>query len=189
MTAVRTYSDDMRAAWDAYVDAHAGGTIFHRTQWKQAVERTFGHRATFLWAERDGNLAGVLPLFAVATLKGRALVSVPYGVYGGILADDPDAEAQLLEAARALATGLVSEVVPDADMDAAARRLVNDMLATSPLGLRLTKECLNASIDAGSLDQVIAMEDRNQVLCTRTDDFREGIVAFLQKRAPSYTES
>jgi len=103
MTAVRTYSDDLRAAWDAYVDAHAGGTIFHRTQWKQAVERTFGHRATFLWAERDGRIAGVLPLFAVATLKGRALVSVPYGVYGGILADDVEAEAQLLEAARALA--------------------------------------------------------------------------------------
>ena len=37
----------------------------------------------------------------------------------------------------------------------------------SPLGLRLTKECLNASLDAGSLEQVIAMEDRNQILCAR----------------------
>ena len=103
MAAVHPFSDDHAEAWDAYVDAHAGGTIFHRTQWKQAVERTFGHRATFLWAERDGRIAGVLPLFAVATLKGRALVSVPYGVYGGILADDAEVEAQLLEAARALA--------------------------------------------------------------------------------------
>jgi enoyl-CoA hydratase/carnithine racemase len=63
------------------------------------------------------------------------------------------------------------------------------MLRNSPLGLRLTKECLNASLDAGSLEQVIAMEDRNQILCSRTNDFREGIVAFLQKRKPEFTES
>jgi enoyl-CoA hydratase/carnithine racemase len=96
---------------------------------------------------------------------------------------------RFINAQRALATGLVSEVVPDAEMEQAARRLVDDMLATSPLGLRLTKECLNASIDASSLEQVVAMEDRNQVLCTRTNDFREGVLAFLQKRKASYTES
>jgi enoyl-CoA hydratase len=96
---------------------------------------------------------------------------------------------RFITAQRALASGLVSEVVPDSDMDAAAQRLVDDMLLTSPLGLRLTKECLTASIDAGSLEQAIAMEDRNQVLCTQTSDFREGVMAFLQKRKPSYTET
>ncbi len=96
---------------------------------------------------------------------------------------------RFINAPRSLATGLVSEVVPDDQLDAAAQRLVDDMLLTSPLGLRLTKECLNAAIDAGSLEQVIAMEDRNQVLCTQTNDFREGVMAFLQKRKPEYTES
>jgi enoyl-CoA hydratase/carnithine racemase len=96
---------------------------------------------------------------------------------------------RFINAPRALATGLVSEVVPDADTNDAARRLAGDMLLTSPLGLRLTKECLNASVDAGSLEQVIAMEDRNQVLCAQTNDFREGVMAFLQKRKPEYTES
>ena len=96
---------------------------------------------------------------------------------------------RFIGAERALATGLVSEVVPDEQMEAAARRLLDDMLRASPLGLRLTKECLNASIDAGSLDQVVAMEDRNQILCAQTQDFREGIAAFLQKRPPRYDES
>jgi enoyl-CoA hydratase/carnithine racemase len=96
---------------------------------------------------------------------------------------------RFINAQRSLATGLVSEVVPDGEMEAAVRRLVDDMLLTSPVGLRLTKECLNASIDAGSLEQVIAMEDRNQVLCTQTNDFREGVLAFLQKRRPQYTEN
>jgi FemAB-related protein (PEP-CTERM system-associated) len=91
------------AGWDAYVDAHPGGTLFHRSGWKQAVERTFSHRPQYLWATRDGELAGVLPLFLVTTLKGRALVSVPYGVYGGILSDDPEIEQALFAAVRSRA--------------------------------------------------------------------------------------
>lgn len=91
-----------------------------------------------------------------------------------------------IDATRAERLGLVSRVVPDSELPAAAQAMADDMLRNSPLGLRLTKECLNASLDAGSLEQVIAMEDRNQILCTRTSDFGEGIAAFLQKRAPQY---
>jgi enoyl-CoA hydratase/carnithine racemase len=70
-----------------------------------------------------------------------------------------------------------------------ARELADEMLATTPLGLRLTKECLNASLDAGSLEHAIAMEDRNQVICARSKDFREGIQAFLEKRPPHYVDA
>src|SRR5262245_25737040 len=100
MTSVRLYSPEHCATWDAYVDAHARGTVFHLSRWGRAVERTFGHSNVSLAAERDGRLAGVLPLFVVPTLKGRALVSVPYAVYGGILADDLETERLLLDAAR-----------------------------------------------------------------------------------------
>jgi enoyl-CoA hydratase/carnithine racemase len=61
--------------------------------------------------------------------------------------------------------------------------------ATSQHGVwvpALSKECLNMSVDAGSLEAVIAMEDRNQVLCSRSEDFNEGIRAFLEKRKPVY---
>jgi enoyl-CoA hydratase len=91
-----------------------------------------------------------------------------------------------IDAARAERTGLVSRVVADADLEATARALANDILRNSPLGVRLTKECLNLSIDAGSLEQAIAMEDRNQILCAQTRDVREGIAAFLEKRSPRY---
>jgi enoyl-CoA hydratase len=63
------------------------------------------------------------------------------------------------------------------------------MLTTSPLGLRLTKECLNMSVDAPSLEAAIAMEDRNQILCSQTADVREGMTAFLQKRKPEYRDA
>jgi enoyl-CoA hydratase len=95
---------------------------------------------------------------------------------------------RFIGAERALAVGLVSAVVPDARLEAEARTLAEEMLATTPLGLRLTKECLAASIDAGSLEQVIAMEDRNQILCAQSKDFVEGISAFLGKRAPRYAD-
>ena len=96
---------------------------------------------------------------------------------------------RFINAARAERVGLVSEVVPDEKLEEAAQPYIDDMLTTSPLGLRLTKESLNMSVDAGSLEAAIAMEDRNQILCAQTKDFREGISAFLGKRAPDYTNS
>ena len=93
---------------------------------------------------------------------------------------------RFINAQRALATGLVSELVPDAEVDETARKLANEMIETSPLGLRLTKECVSMSIDAGSLEQAIAIEDRNQVLCVRAGYIEEGARAFLEKRKPRF---
>lgn len=96
---------------------------------------------------------------------------------------------RFIDAARALQVGLVSAVVPDERLEEEARTLAREMLATSPLGLRLTKECLGMSLDAGSLEQVIAMEDRNQILCAQTRDFGEGVRAFLEKRPARYGDA
>jgi enoyl-CoA hydratase len=93
-----------------------------------------------------------------------------------------------IDAARAERTGLVSRVVPDAELDAAARQMAERMLRNAPLALRLTKEALKHNVDAPSLEAAIAMEDRNQVLTSGTRDFREGITAFLQKRPPVFED-
>ncbi len=93
---------------------------------------------------------------------------------------------RFIGAERALAVGLVSEIVDEALLDAAAAPYVEAMMTASPVGLRLSKECLNMSVDAGSIEAVIAMEDRNQVLCSRSEDFDEGIRAFIEKRKPAY---
>jgi len=93
---------------------------------------------------------------------------------------------RFIGAERALAVGLVSEVVDEDKLDEAAEPYVDAMMTASPVGLRLSKECLNMSVDAGSLETVIAIEDRNQVLCSRSEEFSEGIRAFLEKRKPVY---
>lgn len=96
---------------------------------------------------------------------------------------------RFIHAARAERVGLVSEVVPDDQLESAAQPYIDDMLNTSPLGLRLTKECLNHSVNAASLDAAIAMEDRNQVLCLHSRDFAEGVSAFLAKRPPRFGDA
>jgi enoyl-CoA hydratase len=108
---------------------------------------------------------------------------------GASLASELLLTGRFIDAERALRVGLVSRVVPDAELEKEARGLAEEMLSTSPLGLRLTKECLNVSLDAGSLEAAIAMEDRNQILCAQTADCREGVRAFLEKRTPSYTDA
>lgn len=94
---------------------------------------------------------------------------------------------KFIHAPRALACNLVSEVVPDDQLTAAARPYITDMLRTSPMGLRLTKEGLSMAIDAQGLEAAMAIENRNQILCSRTNDAKEGMRAFLEKREPVYT--
>ena len=86
------------AAWDAYVDAAPGATFFHRAGWQRVLAGVFRHPTHYLYAEQDGRVSGVLPLAHVRSwLFGSALTSLPFAVYGGVVADDA-ASAALLEA-------------------------------------------------------------------------------------------
>jgi enoyl-CoA hydratase/carnithine racemase len=93
---------------------------------------------------------------------------------------------RFIDAQRAQSLGLVSAVAPLEDARRQAGELVDEMLAATPLGLRLTKEALNHAIDAPGLEAVIAMEDRNQILCAQGDDYLEGLAAFREKRRPRF---
>mgnify|MGYP001829209169 CR=1 FL=1 len=106
---------------------------------------------------------------------------------GTSLASELMLTGRFINADRALATGLVSEVVPDAQLKDAAKPYLQEMLTTSPMGLRLTKEGLNMAVDANSLEAAMAIENRNQILCSGTEDAKEGMRAFVEKRDPVYT--
>jgi enoyl-CoA hydratase/carnithine racemase len=93
---------------------------------------------------------------------------------------------RFIHAQRALATGLVSEVVRDDELEAAAESYVTDMLNASPMGLRMTKEGINMAVDAASLEAAMAIENRNQLMTSKSPNFTEGMKAFLEKRPPVY---
>ncbi|WP_439620937.1 enoyl-CoA hydratase/isomerase family protein [Hyphomonas sp.] len=108
---------------------------------------------------------------------------------GASLAAELVLTGKFISADRALDVGLVSQVVDEDMLEAAAEEDIQHMLRTSPLGLRLSKEALNINLDAPGLEAAIALEDRNQVLCANSDDFSEGVQAFLEHREPRWRAS
>jgi FemAB-related protein (PEP-CTERM system-associated) len=97
-TEVQQITPDFYAAWDTYVAAHSLGTPFHLIGWKKTIETVFRYEPLYLAAVSDGRIRGILPLFLVKNfLMGRALISSPFAVYGGILADSDEIKAAIGE--------------------------------------------------------------------------------------------
>ncbi len=96
---------------------------------------------------------------------------------------------RIMDAATAERIGFVSRVVPDAELDQAVEELARDMLNATPLALRMTKELLNANIDAPSLSAALQLEAGGQLLCGMTEDAQEAIkAAYFEKRPPMYQD-
>ena len=86
------------ARWDTFVMACPQATFFHRAGWQTVLSQVYRHACFFLYAERDGQIEGVLPLAQIKSrLFGHSLISLPFAVYGGVAANTPEA-AQALEA-------------------------------------------------------------------------------------------
>jgi FemAB-related protein (PEP-CTERM system-associated) len=101
---VRELQPGDSSRWDEFVTGCDEATFFHRAGWKSVIERAFGHRTKFLYAEAGGRIEGVLPLAELRSiLFGHALVSLPFCVYGGTAAKSERARNALDQAARALA--------------------------------------------------------------------------------------
>ncbi len=90
------------ALWDAFVLAQPGGTFFHLAGWREVIAEAFSHRTFFLYTMENGQITGVLPLAQVRSLLfGHKLVSLPFCVYGGVVASNQAAsDALVAEAGR-----------------------------------------------------------------------------------------
>ena len=86
--------------------------------------------------------------------------------------------AQLYDAEAALASGIVSAIVTPADLVAHAEALARTVTANAPLTLRSTKTAL------AMLRGAVSPADDLVLMCYRSRDFREGVVAFGEKRRP-----
>lgn len=104
---------------------------------------------------------------------------------GSSLAAELMMTGRFIDAARAERTGLVSAIVAHDKLQDHAVALAEEMLAMSPSGLRFTKEGLQRAQDASSLEEVLALEDRGQVI-TIHQHMKEGVAAFREKRRANY---
>ena len=93
---------------------------------------------------------------------------------------------RVMDAKEADKIGLVTRVVANETLLEEATNLAQQILGKSPMGIRFTKDALNANIDAQSLQVAIKLENRSQVICLSTKDLLEGVFSFLEKREPNY---
>src|SRR3954462_5455395 len=93
---------------------------------------------------------------------------------------------RLFDAAEAHRYGLVNEIVEPERLMTRARELAAQLLDNSPSSVRLTKKLINGFLRE-SLDRQIAQAVEDNARIRTTDDFREGVTSFLEKRKPKWT--
>ena len=81
--------------------------------------------------------------------------------------------------------GLANRVVPAAELADAAQAWAEELATRSPLSLRYTKQILNRVLHT-DLSEAITWEGIPQNTCVRSQDFQEGVQAFLAKRKPEF---
>jgi enoyl-CoA hydratase len=93
---------------------------------------------------------------------------------------------RIIDAAEADDIGLVTRVVSDDSLLDSALETAALIAANSPWGVRMTKEVAWSQLEIGSLQAGIDMENRTQILSSFTEDQREAITAFLEKRPADF---
>lgn len=83
-------------AWQAYVNAHPDATIYHTLEWRDILYNEYRFKPMYLMAKEDGKVVGVFPILLLKNLRGRRLVSLPFSIYGGPLADGAEITSALI---------------------------------------------------------------------------------------------
>ena len=141
--------------------------------------RLAGASATFRGAGINNGLTGTE--LGVSWLLPRLV--------GAAAAWDVILTGREVDAAEAHRLGMVSRVVPDAELRDTALGLAQQMCEYSPHGLAMTKKVLWSNLETGSLEAAIDLENRNQLLVRlTTQNLEEAITARKQKRPPRYED-
>jgi 2-oxoglutaroyl-CoA hydrolase len=90
-----------------------------------------------------------------------------------------------IKAQQAYDWGIATELVPDSELEAATDRLVDELRSFSPIAQRTAKKLLNDTEDA-SLSIAIELEGHCYSRLRQSEDFREGVEAFHDKREPKF---
>ncbi len=93
---------------------------------------------------------------------------------------------EVIDATEAARIGLVNHVVPAGELEKTTRALAEKIAAGPPLALRLDKEMLNRAASA-DLAAALETEALSQGLAIASEDHREGVAAFFDKRPPRFT--
>jgi len=112
---IKTASSQVSSYWDDYVYTHPSSTPYHLFKWQYIIEKTYGHKAYYLFASENDNfypVRGVLPLIHLKHFVfGNKLISMPFFDSGGIIADSEKTSKALVDKAVKLARNLNVDVI------------------------------------------------------------------------------
>jgi 2-(1,2-epoxy-1,2-dihydrophenyl)acetyl-CoA isomerase len=117
------------------------------------------------------------------TLDGGASYFLPR--LAGLRGIELALTGELLNADEALRLGLVNRVIPQEEFRSQVADYAERLAKNAPLALAAIKASLHRALGS-SLDEVLTYEMDEQRRMSRTEDFREGVAAFLEKREPVY---
>jgi enoyl-CoA hydratase len=92
---------------------------------------------------------------------------------------------KMVDAKTAEGLGLLTKVVPPGELKSAANELAKELMAKPPVGIQLAKQLINSSIET-DLTRGLVQEAQAFGVLASTEDFDEGVAAFIEKRKPKY---
>ena len=132
--------------------------------------------------------AQVVTTVFCAPIWGDAAVREAISQSISVLADEMMLTGRQYPASECLAMGLVSRVVPLANLMTTARELAGDMLQCSPTSLAFTRKALYQGLD-GTLETAMAFEGFALEKCYVSPEHKEYVAAFLEKRKPIFRKA
>ena len=98
ITIIRASNSSIKKRWNTFVDNNSSATIYHRFEFKQLIEDTFGHETIYLYAtDNSDNIVGVLPAIRTQSkLFGDYITSLPFFNYGGPISSHSSISEQLI---------------------------------------------------------------------------------------------
>jgi len=93
---------------------------------------------------------------------------------------------RIIDADEAERIGLVVRVVDDDALIDSALETADQIVANSPFGVWMTKEVMWSNLETASQQAAIDLENRTQILASKTGDMTEAVTAFLEKRPPTF---
>lgn len=94
---------------------------------------------------------------------------------------------RVFDAEEAYRIGLVVDLLDDDALLDAAYTKAHEIMRNTPFGVALTKEGMWGALEIPGMQNAIDVENRQQIMASFTDDHREAMRAFLEKRPPNYT--
>src|SRR3989475_2341179 len=120
---------------------------------------------------------GIAPGYGGTQRPPRALGQGP--------GDSPMPTGEMIDAAEAYRIGLVNKVVPADQLLAEAEKLLRGILSMGPLAVRLSLEAVDEGLEM-TLEEGLLLEANHFGLLAATQDMKEGLTAFLEKRPPKF---